>query len=310
MILTLTTNAALDRIIFIDEFRPGAVMRPERMIDRMGGKGLCASVALRTMAVDTLGISFVAGDIGQRLMRLLDGYGVRHDLVWLPGETRLAHVLAEQKRQRHSHVIVGNLPVTAEAVADFLRRYQTHLPQADWVVAAGSLPPGAPADFYQTVVEMAHKAGKSILIDGTGPPIRSMLPARPTILKMNWTEFNHTFERATDTLGALQYHAQIVYKQERLTHLVLTCEARGILALTPEGTYLAAAPAQQVVNAAGAGDAASGTLAWRQAKGDSFPKALRWAAAVSAAVVLTEGTADCNLADIERLLPETTVEQR
>jgi hypothetical protein len=34
---------------------------------------------------------------------------------------------------------------------------------------------------------------------------------------------------------------------------------------------------------------------------------MRWAAATSAAVVLTPGTADCHMSDIERILPEVTV---
>ena len=46
MILTLTPNAALDRLLFIDEFKPGTVMRPQKMIDKVGGKGLDSSVAL------------------------------------------------------------------------------------------------------------------------------------------------------------------------------------------------------------------------------------------------------------------------
>ncbi|MCB0051408.1 MAG: hypothetical protein KDE24_17900, partial [Caldilinea sp.] len=37
MILTLTANAALDRVIFIDEFRPETTMRAPRFIECAGG---------------------------------------------------------------------------------------------------------------------------------------------------------------------------------------------------------------------------------------------------------------------------------
>jgi fructose-1-phosphate kinase PfkB-like protein len=98
-------------------------------------------------------------------------------------------------------------------------------------------------------------------------------------------------------------------RHEDLPALVLTCGPDGILAVTKEGAWLAASPVQQEVNAAGAGDAVSGALPYRLSLGDPWPEALRWAAAISAAAVLTPGTADCRLEDVERILEETTVRQ-
>ncbi len=309
MILTITPNAALDRVLFIDEFRPGTTMRPDQMIDCVGGKGLDASVALRALGVDTLALSFVGGDTGRRLVSLLDGYGIRHDLIWLTGETRLAHVVIERRYYRHSHLIAGKLPVTAEAAADMLRRYRDHVQQAAWVVAGGSLPPGIAAEHYRHLTEIARQANVPILLDGAGPPILAALPARPTILKMNWGEFNRTFDLSASTIEALISQAGAVFERGELPSLVLTCGEQGILAFTPEGSYWATSPVQKAVNAAGAGDAASAALAWRLASDDLWPEALRWAAAVSAAVVLTECTADCHMTDIRRILAHTQIQQ-
>lgn len=307
MILTLTPNAALDRILFIDEFKPGTVMRPERILDRVGGKGLDSSVALRAFGVDTLALSFVAGDAGRRLAGLLNGYGIRHDLIWLAGETRIAHVVVETRRRRHSHIIAGALPVPPEAAVAFLERFRVHVSRAGWVIAAGTLPPGVPRAYYRRMVEIARQAGVPILIDSSGPPVQAVLAAPPTVLKMNWQEFNQTFNVSTGSLEHLVTAARAVAAREHLQALVITCGRRGILAFTPDGDFQAAGPPQEEVNAAGAGDAASGVLAWKLSLGATWPEALRWAAATSAAVVLTEGTADCNRADVDRLLPHITV---
>lgn len=309
MILTLTPNAALDRILFIDEFQPGSSMRPERIIDKVGGKALDAAVALRAFGLDTLAISFVAGESGRRLAKLLDEYGIRHDLIWLEGESRISHVIVETRHRRHSHVTAGTLTVPSGAAAEFMQRYRSHLSQADWVIAGGSLPPGVPPDFYQAIIEIANDAGKPILLDGTGAPVLATLATPPTILKMNWDEFTQTFDTTpTRLLEELAEQAQAIFRKHLLLTLVVTCGKEGILAFTPEGKFLSTAPAQQAINAAGAGDAVSGALAWRLAGGDGWAKTLRWAAATGAAAVLTEGTADCHLADIEQILPKTTVQ--
>lgn len=307
MILTVTPNAALDRVIFIDEFQPGATMRASRMVDYVGGKGLDAAVALRTFEIDTLALSIVGGLTGQALAKLLDGYGIRHDLIWLEGETRISHVIVETHHHHHSHIIGGMLPISPEAAASLLQRYQAHLPQAAWVIAAGTLAPGFPVSYYRTLTETAHAVGVPILVDSSGPPVVELIPARPTILKMNRAEFNQTFNAKAQTVADLQASGQAVREREKLPALVLTSGAEGILALTPEGSYHAVAPRQHAVNAAGAGDTASAILAWRFSLGDNWREALRWAAAASAASVLAEGTGESRRPDVQRLLPEVEV---
>ncbi|MBW7886001.1 MAG: hexose kinase [Caldilineaceae bacterium] len=308
MFLTVTANAALDRVIFIEEFRPGSMMRAPRVVDCVGGKGFDTSVALRGLQQPTVAVGFVAGYYGQRLAEILEGYGIETDLVWVDGNTRLANVLVETRYARHSHVMVGALPVTAAAIEDLLAHVYRHLAAATWVAVAGSLPPGVPATLYHTVTEMARAAGKPMLVDATGPPLRAALEARPDIVKMNLDEFIETFAVEGKELPELIAAARGVYARRKLATLVLTCGRDGVVAVTPEGIFHAQAPAQQAINAAGAGDAASAAILWRRSQGDQWRETMRWAAAVSAASVLTACTAEVHMADVERLLPAVTVE--
>ena len=307
MFLTVTLNSALDRVIYIEAFQPEAYMRSTRMVTSVGGKGLDASVALRTLGAETVGLSFVAGATGQELARVLESYGITPDLIWVEGETRIAHVIVETDYHRHSHVLTGQLDVSPDAWQRLLDRYQSNLPEADWVIAGGSLPASVPVSAYKTLSEMALSRDKPILIDSRGQPILEAIKARPTVLKMNRAEYIETFGVAAETVTELKPHVERLAKSQGLTNIVITSGGGGILAHTLEGTFLATAPRQRQVNAAGAGDAVSAALSWRLSQGDSWPDALRWAAATGAAVVLTEGTADCHMADIQRILPETDV---
>ncbi|MFC1975454.1 1-phosphofructokinase family hexose kinase [Chloroflexota bacterium] len=308
MILTVTANSALDRVLFIDEFQPGVTMRPHKMVESVGGKGFDASVVLQTLGVENMALGFVAGLTGRQLVKLLNGYGIPHDLVWVDGETRIAHVVVETWHHRHSHLIAAGLSVSSDAYQTLLERYRTYLRQAMWVIVGGSLAAGVPVSCYRHLVEVAQEIGVPVLVDSFGPPLLEALSARPAILKMNRDEFAQSFGIQTKTLADLAAEAQDLYEHEPLSALVITCGVEGVLALTPEGTYLAVAPAQQAVNAAGAGDSVSAALTWRFSRGDDWPEALRWAAATGAAVALTEGTADCCLIDIERILPQTDVQ--
>lgn len=307
MILTLTANAALDRVIFIDEFVPTTTMRAPRFIECAGGKGFDVSVALRGLQLETTAVGFVGGYYGKLLVHVLQNYGVDVDPIWLPGETRLANVIVETARARHSHVMIGSLPVTAADIETMLTRLRFHLPAATWVVAAGSLPPGMPPSFYRLVTEIVHGEGRPVLIDATGAALLEALAARPEVAKMNQDEFISTFGLSGGEFSAVVAAARTMQQTYRLPAFVLTCGREGVLAFTDEGVLQAQAPVQRAVNAAGAGDAASAAIVWRRSLGDSWAETLRWAAAVSAASVLTECTAEVRYADVEHLLADVRV---
>jgi 1-phosphofructokinase family hexose kinase len=308
MILTVTLNSALDRLLFIDKFRPGVTMRPYQMLEGVGGKGFDVSVVLQTLGAGNVALGVVAGPTGRQLVGLLDKYGITYELVWVDGETRIAHVIVETTHHRHSHLVAAGLSVSATAYREFIERYERLLDQAAWVIAGGSLATGVPVSAYAELAGIARQRGVPMLIDSAGPPLVEAAAMRPAILKMNETEFSESFGIQASSLAELRLSAQALRDQKRLPALVITCGAAGILALTPEGAYLAAAPPQQAANAAGAGDGVSAALAWQLAQGRPWPEALRWAAATGAAVVLTEVTAECRWADIERLVEQTTVE--
>ena len=96
-------------------------------------------------------------------------------------------------------------------------------------------------------------------------------------------------------------------ERQGLRSLVITCGKDGIRAFTPQGVFQAGAPELKAVNAAGAGDAVSAALAYHLMLGEPWAQALKWAAATAAAVVLTEGTAECDPAEVIRLYPEAWV---
>ncbi len=309
MYLTINPNSALDRVLFIEQFIPGGRMIPSKTIESVGGKGFDTAVVLRALELDTLTIGYVAGETGRTLAHLLERYGIRHDLIWVEGETRVALVIAETLHHRHSHIIYGSYTVPPEACDDFFTRFTHHVANAKWVIGAGSLPEGLPKDFYRRVIKIAAEHHVSVLIDCPGEPILQAIPAQPMIVKMNWQEFERTFQLSAATLQELADQAIRVRQAKQISNLVITCGEHGILALTSQGNFLALPPKQKAINAAGAGDAVSAALAWRLSLGDDWALALKWAAATGAAVVLTEGTADCRREDIDRLYPQTVIQE-
>lgn len=307
MILTVTPNTALDKVLFIDEWTNGTPMRTSRVVTCVGGKGLDSSVVLACLDVETVGLGMFAGRTGQELLEVVQAYGIRPEAVWVGGETRVAHVIVETRHNRHSHIIAGELQVTPEHIEAFLERFRQHVKGASYVICAGSIPAGAGQDLYGRIVAEAAEFNVPVLIDSARAAILEAIPYHPAVLKMNWEEFEWTFGVKAATLDELAYQGRQVYHERGLNALVLTCAADGVLAFCAEGAYRVEPPRQAAVNAAGSGDAVSSALAWRFTLGDAWPAALQWAGAVSAATVLTEATAECRWDDIRRIYPDVEV---
>jgi 1-phosphofructokinase family hexose kinase len=307
MILTVCPNTALDRILFIGEWISGTPMRTDRIVNSVGGKGLNSAVVLRHLGVETVGIGFFAGKIGQELVDIVEEYGIITEAIWAGGTNRVAHVIAELKNKRHSHVIAGQTLVSEEQKYEFIDRFKVRVREADWVIFAGSIPKSLNDDFYAELIPIAQAENVPTLIDSQKAFMIEALKTKPDIVKLNWQEFEWTFNKKAETLDSLLDQAKELFEERKLKNLVLTLGKDGILAFTKEGIYLSKAPLQEPKNAAGAGDAVSSALVWRFTKGDDWQSAMKWASAVSAASVLTERTGDVFKEDIDRIFPMATI---
>ncbi len=284
-------------------------MRIDRQVTAVGGKGLDASVSLGCQGVKSTALTFVAGDIGRELVDRVSRYGVHVVPIWVEGETRLAHVIVERHPQQHTHLTSGRMIISAKDEEAFLRQLTLELQKVQWLICGGSLPKGMDTGFLAQVVERANEAGVKSLVDTSAVPIDPVLLARPTLLKFNLEEFKAAFDLQINDFQTLIEDGIRLKTEHRLQNLLITCGQDGLYALIGHAVYHVQAASQAVVNAAGAGDAVSGTLAYRLMIGDSWPEALRQASAVSAATVLTEATAECNPDDIACILPTVKVKQ-
>lgn len=307
MILTVTPNSSLDRILFIDEWAPGLTTRIDHVVTAAGGKGLDASVSLSCQGISSIALTFVAGAVGQELLDTMLGYGVEAIPIWVRGETRVSYVVAERKQQLHTHITAGNLAISQGHIEAFVTQLGISLKTSSWMVCGGSLPNELDNHFYARLIRLARAADVPCLIDTSHLPIEPILQARPTILKMNRREFENAFGAKTAGSEQLLREGAEVSAAHHLHNLVITCGADGIVALTAEGVFHAQAPKQIPMNAAGAGDSVSGTLSHYLSQESGWPEALRQAAAVSAASVLTKATAECRMDDVTRILPQTSL---
>jgi 1-phosphofructokinase len=288
MIVTLTPNPSLDRALEVEELRRGEVNRAFASHVHAGGKGINVSRVLVRQAVPSVAVLPSGGAEGVQLVQLLAEHDVPAHPVPVSGDVRTNLTLVE----RDGPTTKVNAPgprLTEAEVAALLGAVEERLVDGPaWLVAAGSLPLGAPATFFVSVALLAHRHGVPFALDTSGSPLAHAVQAGGlTLVKPNDDELAELVGRDLVTVGDAVTAARVVLDQ-RNDAVLLSLGSHGALLVTRDGTWWAGGEPLVPVSTVGAGDT---TLAgYLVADGDPGER-LRQAVAFGRAAVLLPGTA-------------------
>lgn len=306
MIVTLTPNTGLDRVIFVPRFEWDETIRATCSTLAMGGKGTDVSMVLAALGYPSVALGFTAGETGQRMVRILEGEGVKCDFVWTEGDARTNYVLIDADLHRQSTIALPGPLVGSVHVNALRARLREHLSGTSCLVLGGSLPEGAPPELYGELISDAQAAGVPALFDASGPGLRAGARALPFLLKLNRFEMEQLVGRPLSDGEGLRCAAR-EWTARGAERVVITTGQRGAWAFGVEEAFFIPSLPLEAVNTAGAGDGLMAGLAIGLEKGWTWVEALRLGAAAAAAVCLTPGTAQCRREDVERFLPQVQV---
>ena len=347
MIVTVTPNAALDRTLVASGFAIGESRTVERALILGGGKGINVARALRSLDQPVLALGFAGGRTGEQIRAALDVEGLPHDLTPIAAESRTCTAIIDPSSGSATEVNEPGAIVTGYEQLAFLDRFDRALGEAQLVALSGSLPPGLPDDFYATLIEHARVAGVPCLLDTSGRALPPGISAAPLLAKPNQHEAMALLGGAFDpedrafvaralpspgpvvlclTLGpdGAVLHAPAGSWRARLPRLRVVdtvgagdCFVAGLAAALIRAISgpPSAAAALGAIRATPDGPVGTWTAtpsAYSRAlaaisEPATLEAMLRLATAVSAANTLTIGAGRCELADIERLLPQVAI---
>jgi 1-phosphofructokinase family hexose kinase len=306
MILAVTLNPALDVTHHVRHADWDGVNRPHQVRTRPGGKGLNVARVLRTLGADVRAIGLAGGLDGQAVREGLAAAGVPAAFTLIAGPTRRTFTVVDEAAGR---VAAFNEP--GPAVADdeyrlFLTLFGRSLAGCSVAVLSGSVPPGVPASGYAALTRTAAAAGVPVILDADGPALEHALAAGPAVVKPNLAELERVAGRGLRA-GDEPDLAAVADAARELTAAgagaaVVSLGPRGLLAVTPDGAWLAAPAARAAGNPTGAGDAVVAGLALGLSLGRRWEERLRSCAALGAAAVAAPAAGDISLDDYRREL--------
>lgn len=259
MILTLTANPSFDRTVMLsDPLQRGAVLRAESVIEQAGGKGI--NISRAAVAAGLTSVAVIPAQPDDRFVAEVRGAGIDCQPVPHNGSPRVNLTITEPDGTTTKLNSPGT-PVSAAELAGLERALLEYAGTADWVVLAGSLPPGAPTDWYsQLVASLSHTSAR-VAVDTSDEPLRALVAAlaeaAPHLMKPNGHELASfaggdpdELESSPDKAAA----AALGLVEAGVETVLATLGSHGAVLVTADGAWHATPPPTVVVSTVGAGD--------------------------------------------------------
>jgi 1-phosphofructokinase len=297
MIITLTPNPSVDRTVALtSRLERGTVLRARSVTSQSGGKGVNISRAAVAAGVRTIAVLPAEKDDPYVLELLRDGIDCRPER---PAGPVRVNITITEPDGTTTKINSPGATVDRPALDRLEQALHQRAAHAAWVVLAGSLPPGAAAEWYAELVTDLVGTTAKVAVDTSEAPLRALADqvaaggAAPALMKPNGEELasltgGDPVRIEADPSAAAEAAGLLV--AQGVGAVLATLGAHGAVLVTPEGAWHATPPPTTVVSTVGAGDSSLFGYLLGDLRGAGPADRLRLAVAYGSAAAGLPGT--------------------
>jgi 1-phosphofructokinase len=282
-IITVTANTAIDLLIEVDGLGYQDNLLAKQSSQFACGKGINVAKAVESLGYPVTCLGF-AGHHSIGLFDELNSDLLYADLIAVEGKTRTNITLIDQAAGRETHIRTSGYQVTPRDCAQLIERIEHYANAGDKVIFSGSLPAGAPNDFYRILIDICRRKSVITLLDSSGKSLAEGIKAGPDLIKPNLQEleeltgFRLTTDR--DVLAAARSLLGLGVSQ-----ICVSLGDKGVIAVDKAGAFAAFVnhgPAETMTQI-GCGDALVAGLAVGMRRRLPWEDCVRWGIACGTA---------------------------
>ena len=306
-ILTLTINPAIDASCSVETVFPDHKLRSGPVYHEPGGGGVNVSRAIRNLGGQSTVFYLAGGPSGQMLGVLLDREGLQHEAILIEDWTRENLTVTERTSGQQYRFVTPGPDLRTEEWKSCLEKIGSLDPMPDFIVASGSLPPGAPTDFYGRLAKVVSAKYSRFVLDSSGAALAEGLRSCSVYLaKPSMRELRVLVGRELVHENEQEEAAMEIVKSAQAQIVVVSMGAAGALLITAAGCKRIPSMAVPVKSKVGAGDSMVAGIVLGLARDMPLRDAVGFGIACGAAAVMMPGTELCRRKDAERLFAQVT----
>jgi 6-phosphofructokinase 2 len=306
-IVTFTPNPALDLSTSVRRIMPMHKLRCSAARRDPGGGGINVARVVRRLGGEVTAVYPRGGATGLLLSQLIEREQIASETSDIAEETREDFSVYEETSGKQFRFVLPGPAVTEPEWRASLDVLGAHAIHPDFVVASGSLPPGAPLNLYARACRIAKSWEARFVLDTSGPALAAALKEGVHLVKPSLHELSELVGERLDGEAAWLRASFGLVKSRQTEIVALTLGHRGALLVDRDQVLRAEPPPITPVSSVGAGDSFLGAMVWGMAAGFALGEAFRLGVAAGSSALLNPGTGLAHPEDIRRLAAHVVV---
>ena len=308
MILTVTLNPALDKIIVLECLKLGKLNRVKETKVLAGGKGINVSEVLTELKIKNKALGIIGGNNGRKISSMLENKEIKSDFIWSEFETRQNLKIKEKSTNRETEINETGR-VSKENIKDFLITFDKIIEKNKTFVLSGSLPDGVEKNIYAQLIDKAKEKDAKVILDSSGDEFKLALKKSPYLVKPNLEEIENLLGKKINNNDDLKKGAKYLLDQGVKVVMVSLGAKGAFIASEKEGYRIYTPQVQISQTTVGAGDTMVAGLAAEIDKDESLKDTGVFAAALATAFVESGSISKIDSSLIERIKNSIKVEK-
>ncbi len=300
-ILTLTVNPAIDKSTSITSLQPNSKLRCAQPQFQAGGGGINVSRVIKILEGNSTALYLAGGPTGEHLKKLLGDQEITQEIVPMKTWTRENLSVTDNATNLQYRFGMPGSDVSEKEWRHVLDNLETLLPNKDYLVASGSLPPGIQDDFYVKVASIAKKHHVKLILDTSGEALQKGAKSEVFLLKPNIGELAAMCGVTSISAFELEGLAKDFLKNHPCEILVVSLGAKGAMLFTDKETEHIIAPTVHQKSTIGAGDSMVAGMVFSLANKKSYVEMLAYGIACGTATTMSPGTQLCKKENVDKL---------
>ncbi len=300
-IVTITFSPCIDKSTTVSSMIPEKKLKCTAPKLEPGGGGINVARAIKKLGGEAVAVFPSGGYTGKFFNHLLHAEHIPAIIIDTENETRENFIVLDiAGNNQYRFGMPGSVLLEAEwkkCIAAI-----ENIPEAGFVVASGSLPPGVPADIYRQLAAITRRKGAKFVVDTSGDAFRYAAEEGVYLLKPNLGELSTLIGISQIDTSIVENIAMDFLRGSSCEIMVVSMGEKGAVLATKKEAYRIAPPEVERKSTVGAGDSMLAGIVYSLSNGASLKRSLAYGVACGTAATMNYGTELCNKNDVEMLL--------
>lgn len=308
MTTIVSMNPCIDKTIYVNDFRKGALNRVSESMQNAAGKAINVALVAKNLGAQVRCVGFNYRENGDILNQRLDNGGVPYEFVTVAGTLRTNTKITDVENNELTELNEAGGGVRAEDVERLKKRILALGEESDTVALCGSVPPGVDITFYRDIIAQLNKRSVKVILDAEKNLLLESMKGKPYLIKPNIHEFQTAFgTKLSDKKSLLSMAREII--RDGVQTVCISLGGDGAMICTADEGYYAPPIDIKVLGIQGAGDSMVAGFCCAIEKGLPLSELLRYGMAASAGSLVQPGTELCTMREFREYYKLAVVEE-